>query len=102
MRKTLTKKNIKGKDYYYLQYRKKGVLKSEYLGDINSKAYKKYLFKLVSESASYPLEKAKAKNHEAGVPAVYVENGYLVYEYRNGVKEYLDSNLQVVKTEVSE
>ena len=102
MRKTLTKKNIKGKDYYYLQYRKKGVLKSDYLGDVTSKGYKRYLFKLVSELASYPLEKARVKNFEAGVPVVYVEDGYIVYEYRNGVRELLNSKLEIVKVEVTE
>lgn len=102
MKKTLTKKNIKGKDYYYLQYRKKGILKSEYLGDISSKAYKKHLFKLTSQTGTYGLEKALSKNHEAGLPAVYVEDGYIVYEYKNGSREFFDGKMKLVKMEVFE
>lgn len=100
MKKTLTKKVINGKEYFYLVYRKKGSLKSEYLGDASSVKYKKYLFSLVKESGAYGLDKARKKNHAAGVPVVYVENGFLVDEYRNGVKEYLDAKLKVVKVEV--
>ena len=101
MKKTLTKKIIKGKNYYYLQYRKKGILKSDYLGDVSSKAYKRYLFKLTSQLGIYGLEKAKTKNHEAGLPAVYVEDGYIVYEYKNGSKEFFDGKMKLVKMEAS-
>jgi len=100
MKKTLTKKVINGKEYFYLVYRKKNALKSEYLGDSSSVKYKKYLFSLIKESDSAGLEKARKKNHAAGVPVVYVEDGFLVDEYRNGTKEYLDSKLRVVKVEV--
>ena len=44
---------IKGKEYFYLVYRKNGVLKSQYLGGASSSKYKKYLFKLTAESGSY-------------------------------------------------
>lgn len=100
MKKTLVRKLINGKEYFYLVYRKKGSFKSEYLGDSSSVKYKKYLFTLIKESGSYALEKARKKNHAAGVPVVYVEDGFLVDEYRNGVKEYLDNKLKVVKVEV--
>ena len=40
MKKTLTKKIIKGKEYFYLVYRKNGVLKSQYLGGASSAKYK--------------------------------------------------------------
>ena len=97
MKKTLTKKIIKGKEYFYLVYRKKGVLKSQYLGGASSAKYKKYLFKLTAESGSYGIEKARRKNFAAGAPLVYVENGFLVDEFKNGTKEYLNNKLQVVK-----
>ena len=97
MKKTLTKKIIKGKEYFYLVYRKNGVLKSQYLGGASSAKYKKYLFKLTAESGSYGIDKARHKNFSKGVPIVYVENGFLVDEYKNGTKEYLNNKLQVVK-----
>ena len=97
MKKTLTKKIIKGKEYFYLVYRKNAVLKSQYLGGASSAKYKKYLFKLTAESGSYGIDKARRKNFSKGVPLVYVENGFLVDEYKNGTKEYLNNKLQVVK-----
>ncbi len=97
MKKTLTLKHIKGKDYYYLSYRHKGKLISEYLGSMTSTKYKKYLFYLASKSGFFGLGKARRKNFSSGVPVCYVEDGFLIYEYRNGVKEILNSRFKVLK-----
>lgn len=91
MKKTLSKKVIGGRDYYYLAYRVKGKLVNKYLGPIESTQYKKYLLKLTEAGATYGIDKAKRRNFAAGAPVAYVEGGFLVLEYRNGAKELLDS-----------
>lgn len=101
MRKTLVKKNIKGNDYYYLAFRQDGKLVSEYLGSIASIKYKKYLFSLTLKKGAFGIEKARRKNFAAGVPVCYVEDGYLVNEYRNGAKEILNSKMKVLKVVTS-
>jgi hypothetical protein len=101
VKKTLTKKYIKGQDYYYLAFRRGGKLISEYLGSITSIKYKKYLFSLTLNGGSFGVEKARRKNFASGVPVCYVEDGFLVYEYRNGVKEILNSKRKVLKVVVS-
>jgi hypothetical protein len=95
VKKTLTKKYIKGQDYYYLAFRRGGKLISEYLGSITSIKYKKYLFSLTLNGGSFGVEKARRKNFASGVPVCYVE------EYRNGVKEILNSKRKVLKVVVS-
>lgn len=102
MKKTLTRKKIKGHDYYYLTYRKGGALHTTYLGSISSTKYKKYLYLLTSKGSELGIQKAKRKNFACGVPIAYVEDGYLVYEYKNGAKEYLNGKLQTVKVVRSE
>lgn len=97
MKKSLTKKVINGRSYYYLAYRKGKKVHTDYLGPDNSPKYKKYLFKLTEEAGEASLIRARRKNHAAGVPIVYLEDGYLVYEYKNGAKEYLDHDFAVVK-----
>lgn len=97
MKKTLTRKKIKGHDYYYLTYRKEGKLITKYLGNSSSIKYKKYLYLLTSKASLYGLNKVRTKNFKNGVPVAYVEDGYLVYEYKNGAKEYLNSKMQVVR-----
>jgi hypothetical protein len=97
MKKTLSKKNIKGHEYYYLSFRKGGKLTSTYLGKTSSLKFKKYLLSLTSESRLYPFEKARKENFKAGTPVITVEEGYLVYAYKNGIKEYRDSKMKVVK-----
>lgn len=96
MRKTLSKKKIKGKEYFYLSYRKGKKIISEYLGSTSSTKFKKYLLSLVDESSSFPLEKACVSNFKEGLPVCYFEDGLIVYEYKNGAKEYLDSSLEVL------
>lgn len=97
MKKTLTKKMINGHEYYYLSYRKGNKVVSQYLGNSSSTKYKKYLFSLTNKASRYGLEKVKQKNFKNGIPVAYVEDGYLVYEYRNGTQEFLNSKMQVVK-----
>ena len=97
MEKTLSLKTIKGHDYYYLSFRKSGKLTSTYLGKPSSLKFKKYLLSLTSESGALPFQKAKRENFKAGAPVITVEGGYLVYTYRNGIREYRDSTMKVVK-----
>lgn len=97
MKKTLSKKKIKGHEYYYLSFRKGGKLTSHYLGKTSSLKFKKYLLSLTSESRLAPFEKARRENFKAGTPVITVEEGYLVYAYKNGIKEYRDSKMRVVK-----
>lgn len=102
MKKTLTRKKIKGHDYYYLTYRKGGKLHTTYLGSISSTKYKKYLYLLTSKGTEYGIKKARRKNFACGVPIAYIEDGYLVYEYKNGAKEFLNAKMQTVKVSRSE
>src|SRR5574344_1945755 len=97
MKKTLSKKMIKGHEYYYLSFRKGGKLTSTYLGKTSSLKFKKYLLSLTSESRLLPYQKARKENFKAGAPVVTVEEGYLIYAYKNGIKEYRDSKMKVVK-----
>lgn len=97
MKKTLSKKTIQGREYFYLAYRVKGKLVSKYLGTIDSPKYKKYLLNLTKSGAGYGLRRARIDNWKAGTPIAYVEDAYLVLEYKNGVKEYLDSKENVKK-----
>lgn len=97
MKKTLSKKIIKGKEYFYLSFRKGKKVVSQYLGSSTSPKFKKYLLSLLNEGSSYQLKKAKTYFFKEGLPVVYVDEGYLVYEYKNGAKEYLNSSLEVVK-----
>jgi len=99
MKKTLSLKTIKGNDYYYLSFRQGGKLTSSYLGKTSSTKFKKYLLSLTAESGSLPYEKAKRENFKAGAPVITVEGGYLVFTYRNGIREYRDSKMRVVKVE---
>lgn len=100
MKKTLTRKHIKGQDYYYLAWHRRGKLISEYLGSATSTKYRKYLFSLTLKGGSFGVDKTRKINFAAGVPVCYVEDGFLVYEYRNGVKEFLNSKLKVLKVVV--
>jgi hypothetical protein len=52
---------------------------------------------LTSESRLLPYEKARLENFKAGAPVITVEEGYLVYTYKNGIKEYRDSKMKVMK-----
>lgn len=97
MRKTLSKKIIKGKEYFYLSYRKKGKLVSEYLGSSSSTKFKKYLYSLLKEPISLGYEKAKIENFKNGFPVCYVEDGYLVYEYKNGSSEWMNGLFEILK-----
>ena len=72
---------------------------SEYLGTSSSTKYKKYLYALTHKASKYGLEKVRQNNFKNGIPVAYVEDGYLIYEYSNGSKEFLNSKLQVVKVE---
>ncbi len=95
MKKTLSRKVIGGREYFYLMYRVKGRLVTKYLGTSSSPAYRKYLLKLIEEGGNESFEKCKRDAFSAGVPAAYVENGELILEYRNGSKEVLDGKLNV-------
>lgn len=97
MKKTLSIKKIKGHEYYYLTYRKDGKLVSQYLGNSSSIKYKKYLYLLTSKASRFGLDQVRQKNFKNGIPVAYVEDGYLVYEYKNGAQEFLNSKMQVVK-----
>lgn len=97
MKKTLSLKTIKGHDYYYLSFRKGGKLTSTYLGKPSSVRFKKYLLYLTSGRGALPYQKAMRENFKAGAPVVTVEGGYLVYTYRNGIREYRDRKMKVVK-----
>lgn len=97
MKKTLSLKTIKGHDYYYLSFRRGGKLASMYLGKPSSTKFKKYLLSLTLENGTLPYQKAKRENFKAGAPVITVEEGYLVYTYRNGIREYRDSKMRVVK-----
>lgn len=97
MRKTLSKKIIKGKEYFYLSYRKKGKLVSEYLGSSSSTKFKKYLYSLLREPNSFGYEKAKIENFKNGFPVCFIEDGYLVYEYKNGSCEWMNAAFEVLK-----
>jgi hypothetical protein len=97
MKKTLSLKTIKGHEYYYLSFRKGGKVLSTYLGKASSIKFKKYLLSLTAESGRRPYEKAMKQNFKAGAPTITVEEGYLVYAYRNGIREYRDSKMKVVK-----
>ena len=100
MKKTLVKKTIKGRGYYYLVYRRGKRLVNVYLGRADSKKYKNYLVQLTQEGATFAFDKAKHKNFAKGCPIVYSEDGFLVYEYRSGAREFLNSKLQVMKVEL--
>ena len=95
MKKTLSRKVIGGREYFYLMYRTKGKLVTKYLGTSNSPAYRKYLLKLIEEGGEESFEKCKRECFAAGVPVAYLENGELLLEYRNGTKEILDGKLSV-------
>lgn len=97
MKKTLTKKRINGHDYYYLSYRKGEKVVSQYLGSSSSTKYKKYLYLLTHKASKYGFEKVCQNNFKKGIPIAYVEDGYLVYEFKNGAKQYMNSKMQVVK-----
>ena len=97
MKKTLCRKNIKGHEYYYLTFRQKGVLHTSYLGKIDSVKFKRYLYNLTATAGDYGLLEAKHANFPSGLPIVYVLDGYLVYEFKNGVKELHDSKGKTVK-----
>lgn len=99
MKKTLSKKIIRGHEYYYLSYKKKGVVHSDYLGKMDSLAFKKYLLSLTSVSSETGLRLAKAKNFKVGLPIAYVKDGYLIYQFRDGSLSYLNKSLQVLKKE---
>ncbi len=97
MKKTLTRKKINGHYYYYLSHREGDKVVSEYLGSSSSTKYKKYLYALTHKASKYGLEKVRQNNFKNGIPVAYVEDGYLIYEYSNGAKEYMNSKMQVVK-----
>lgn len=99
MKKTLCRKMINGHQYCYLMYRKHGRLVTEYLGSASSPKYKKYLYELTKEGSDCAFLKCRRHNHSAGVPVAYVEDGYLIYEYRNGLKEFYDGKMNLVKVE---
>lgn len=101
MKKTISHKVIHGKDYYYLNFRKNGVLHSEYLGKPDGPKFKRYLLHLISEKADAPRQLASRQAFNAGVPVVYVENNLLVYEYKNGTKQTFDKRLKPVRLEMS-
>ena len=100
MKKTLSLKTIKGHEYYYLSFRKSGKVTSSYVGKVSSLKFKKYLLSLTSESGSLPYEKAKRQNFKAGAPVITVEGGYLIYTYKNGIREFRDSKNKVLKVVV--
>ena len=97
MRKTLSKKVIRGKEYFYLSYRKKGKLVSEYLGCSSSTKFKNYLYSLLREPNSSGYEKAKRENFKKGFPVCYIEDGHIVYEYKNGASEWMNAAFEVLK-----
>ena len=59
--------------------------------------YKKYLYLLTHKASKYGFEKVRQSNFKKGIPIAYVEDGYLVYEFKNGAKQYMNSKMQVVK-----
>lgn len=97
MKKTLTRKLIKGHEYFYLVWKKKGRQQSEYLGKSSSTKFKKYLYSLTNQPLEDPLVKARSSFFRAGLPVCYVEDQYLVLEYKNGAKEYMNSAYEVKK-----
>ena len=97
MKKTLCRKVIKGHGYYYLAYRKGGRLHSSYLGKIDGLKFKKYLYEITSSMAYAGLELSKKENFFSGLPVVYSRNGFLIYEYKNGVKELRDKKDRIIK-----
>jgi hypothetical protein len=97
MRKTLSRKKINGSDYYYLSYRIKGKLHTEYLGNGSSTKFRKYLFSLTEAQEYSGVRKAKATNFRIGAPICYAEDGFLILEYKNGAKEFFDQNLRRIK-----
>ncbi len=99
MRKTLSKKIIKGHEYFYLSWRKDGKLVSKYLGTSSSTKFKKYLYSLVKESSEYPLEKARSECFKNGLPVCYIEDQYLVHEYACGAKEFMNSSFEVLEVD---
>jgi hypothetical protein len=86
VKKTISHKRIKGRDYYYLNYRKNGIFMSEYLGKVDSPRFKRFLLKLISDQPSSAEKFARSQNFKAGVPIAYVEGGILTLEYKNGTK----------------
>jgi len=90
---------INGHEYCYLLYRKRGKLITEYLGSPSSLCYKKYLYSLTQTGNDYAFKKVRIANHKAGVPIAYIEDGFLVYEYRNGTKEFYDQKMKLLKVE---
>jgi hypothetical protein len=96
MKKTISHKRIHGHDYYYLNFRKNGILHSEYLGNSDSVKFKRFLLGLISEKANEPFHLASRQAFNAGLPVAYVENGRLIYAYKNGTKEIMDKHLKVV------
>ena len=97
MKSTLTRKNIKGNYYYYLMTYKNGSLHSTYLGKPDSKKFKRYLFSLTKKPYEKPYEQARRINQGVGTPVITVEDGLLVYTYKNGISVYKDSKLKIVK-----
>ncbi len=102
MRKTLSKKLIKGHEYFYLSWRKDGKLVSKYLGTASSTKFKKYLYSLVKEHSDYPLQKARAECFKNGLPVCYIDDNFLVYEYRNGARELMNSSFDVLEVDHAE
>ncbi len=97
MKKTLSKKLIGGREYFYLMYRDKGRLVSKYLGTASSNKYRRYLAGLFEEGKRLLLEEAARKAFSAGLPVAYQEKGKLILAYKSGVKEVLDERLRPVE-----
>ena len=70
---------------------------SQYLGASSSTKSEKYLYLLTHKASKYGFEKVRQSNFKKGIPIAYVEDGYLVYEFKNGAKQYMNSKMQVVK-----
>lgn len=97
MKKTLSRKLIGGREYFYLMYREKGKLVTKYLGPSGSPKYRKYLLELIDEGGADAFADCRREAFAAGVPVAYKDGGRIVLEYRNGVKELLDAKLAVKK-----
>jgi hypothetical protein len=97
MKKTLCIKRIHNNDYFYLAFRKNGKLTFSYLGRIDSMKFKHYLYLLTQTSGLDGIAIAKRQNFACGLPVVSSTDGYLVFEYKSGVKEYRDKRNNTVK-----
>jgi len=96
---TLTGKTINGHEYFYLCRKKRGKVVCRYLGKSSSAKFKKYLLSLTTAELEDPLQKARLSSFRKGLPVAYIEGGYLVLEYKNGAKEFLNSAYQVERVE---